>query len=86
MKKLKLDKINLSEMELDSMKSVYGGANQQTASITVTTVTVPITIVSAVASCIDCVATLQTCITCKPGNQDSCGLCTTENRCPVEQR
>ena len=71
MKKLKLDKINLSDMNLDEMNKVNGGT-------AVTWKTVCGSLIRW--SCI-CYTNACSNLTCRPGTQDSCGLCTTNYAC-----
>lgn len=81
MKKIKIDKIQISDMSPDEKMNVNGGdnaQNQQDVVWTVTVVTVTVT-----ARTMDgwpgCLST--TCLSKNPGTQDSCGLCTTHQHC-----
>lgn len=84
MKKLKLDKINLSEMKLDEMNSVNGGGNvDANQELFLTWKTVCGSLIRY--TCAFCQPTrTNACsknLSCRPGEQDSCGLCTTRYAC-----
>lgn len=75
MKKLKIDKINLSEMKFNDMDNVNGGFDWRTSIIKqVTKQVIKYTFLGG--PCVSC-----DCLSSRPGTQDSCGLCTTNYRC-----
>lgn len=76
--KLKLEKIKLNELSDNELSNIQGGYEQVAPSITVIGTVI---VFSAGASCVHCSPTVQSCLTCKPGHQDSCGLCTTNYAC-----
>jgi hypothetical protein len=70
MKKLRLEKITLSELSLDEQNNIKGGTHPTTTTISIASLILCSTI-ATIASKHD-----ATCLTNKPGTQDSCGLCT----------
>jgi hypothetical protein len=77
MKKLKLEKIKLSELTLNDQKNIVGGTNPTTTTISIASLMI-CTTTSVLAS-----SPAATCLTNHPGTQDSCGLCTTNYKCPL---
>lgn len=75
MKKLKIERINLSEMKPNEMDNVNGGINWRTTVLKqITKRIIQYTFLGG-----PCVS--SSCLSSNPGTQDSCGLCTTNYRC-----
>jgi hypothetical protein len=78
MSKLKIDKIKLQDLSKEEQKEIKGGAP---ITVTITIGVVSKVITDGSSGC----ETRQTCyLTCNPGWQDSCGLCTTKYHCPQQ--
>jgi len=74
MKKLKIDKIKLTDLSKNDQRNIIGGEAGVWTIGTIITIR-PTTI----GGTPDCPSQDQ--LTCKPGHQDSCGLCTTHQHC-----
>lgn len=75
MKKLHIDKIKLSDMSTNEQESVQGGAQVGPTGTVIT-----ILVISETMTIIQGCYSFQ-CHSKNPGTADSCGLCTTHQRC-----
>ena len=76
MSKLKLNKITISNLNLEDSTSIVGG--RQEASDTIIICSIITSIIFSVVTSSVCPPTMShntNCLTDRPGTQDSCGLC-----------
>lgn len=83
MSKLKLDKIKLQDLSKEEKRNIVGG--EEEAGIgpsALTRILIKTVIKTTIPTNMECQTQN---LTCTPGHQDSCGLCTTNYACPKPQ-
>ena len=89
MSKLKIDKIKLQDLSADEERKIIGGEENQNDGIftkIVSHIVIETIVKTSTNSITTCPNPYTLNLTCDPGHQDSCGLCTTNYACDTKSR